>query len=171
MAIKKIIYVTEGRRDDIPDIDPNAVWRWWELSKASRWQLENVLKEVLIPEIGDVQVMFKSSGYTNPSWETLWYLKFLLKKPDKPYNIESDSFSKSEAREIDNISKPKLDEEIVIFGAMHEDFKKLIDSLKNNWYNVIDKEAVKDRWNIYTLTVHLDDSKKTDFHEFGEKSE
>ncbi len=166
MPVQKIIYVTQGEHNISPNMSSFGPDTEWELTKKTQTQLQRALDQVIIPEVWNDSVIFKSTGYNDSSWDTLNHLSYWLQKPNTPY-IERDIFGKAEAWEIDNISKLKWDEEIVIFGTMHQDLKELIDSLKSNGYDVIDKESVKDRSNIYTLTVHLDGSKKTNFREFG----
>ncbi len=162
MWVKKVIYITPWMHDEYPWASGETE-RVGDLTKEAKGQLNKVISDILIPEVKDSPLAYRTTHKLSPSYDSLDYLRTKFRKAtdekftygnfvENPWNIE------------DIVSSTK-NSEAVVFGLIQQDLQNILESLKNNWYDVIDKNNIKHRENVYVVTVDLN-NKKSNFSEF-----
>ena len=150
MSVKKIVYITpwESERG--------------ELTSMAEHQLNSIVKNVLEWEIGDSPIVFRTTNKSSLRSDSLLYISNKFRK------AISDS---SEAHYRNLISIPENINSIidstrwwkaVIAFVVQEELKNILNSLKENWYDVIDKEKINHPYNVYTVSVDTE-SKQSNF--------
>jgi len=151
MTVQKIIYVTPGET------------HLGELTHAAESQLKEIVANVLewdgMSQLSKVFRMVENSDVSGSliylgvrtrtvinSWKENIYLAFI-----------------SDPKNIENIVTSTQQWEVVVFGVEQKELKEILDSLKDNWYNVIDKEKINRGYNVYAVTIDLEHKDQNNF--------
>ena len=152
MWVKKIIYVTNWERDH----------NW--LTSVATSQLKKVVNNVLEGEVGDSTKFFRTTDEMSPlTGDTLSYLSNNVR------NITQDSWENlylnfiSNPWDIQEVIDSTKRWEIAVVGITQKELKILLETLKKQWYNVIDKSKINHWYNVYAVTIDPVNKEKSDF--------
>lgn len=154
MWVKKIIYVTPGEskhseltsmaESQLKEIAKNVL-EWEDISKFSK--VFRATKEVS-GSISDslLYLSNKCNKVTQNSWESLYHN--LISNPE----------------DIEEIINSTREGEAIVVGITQKELKSILEILKKDWYEEIDKDKINRGYNIYAATIDLD-NKKSNFFE------
>ena len=152
MSAKKIIYVTPGESEK------------GELTPMAEYQLTSVIKNVLEWEIGDAPLVYRTTHTSSLRSNSLFYLSNKFRKAINAAGEAHYNNLISHPEQITSvIDSTKWWEAIIILLTQNE-LKNVLESLRNDWYDEVDKEKVNRGYNVYTVSVDTD-SKKSNFFE------
>lgn len=154
MWVNKIIYVTPGES------------HLGELTSAAESQLRKVAHNVLGWDIGDSPKTFRVSSENSPlTGDTLFFFSNKCRELTVTNDIWEHLYNNllSNPWDVDEIITSTKKWEIAVVGVTQKELKNILDSLKENWYDVIDKKEINHRTNIYTVTIDPNDKKKSSF--------
>lgn len=152
MSVERIVYITPGERDQ------NG------LTAAARSQLKKVVSNVLEGNNKDKTKVFRTTKTTIHSLsKTLVFLRNKTKQID--YDTDENVYSNfiQDPTNIKEIVDSSHEWKVIVMGIEQKELKEILDSLKNNWYNVIDKSEINHWTNVYAVTI---DPKHKDQSEF-----
>lgn len=153
MSVKKIVYVTPGE------------WEKGELTSMAESQIKIINTNVLEWEIKDLQKTFRTAAaelsLTN---ETLLSLSNQCRKHLRDYSENIHNNFLTNPRDIDAVKNSTRKWEVVVVGVTRKELAIILETLKDDWYDVIDKEEIAHPYDIYTVTIDADkNNKKTNF--------
>ncbi len=151
MAVEKIIYVTPGEE------------KLGELTQVAKVQFKKLIQEVFSHERGK-NIVLRMSEENNQETESLSLI----------YNAVGKDIGEWEAIYMHPLSNSADLEEViastrkwetVIVGVSQKELKDVLDWLKSNWYNVVDKEKIHRKYNVYAVTIDLKNKDNSWFFE------
>lgn len=152
MWVNKIVYITPGE------------YHRGELSSVAESQLRKVLSNVLEWAMWDSTKVFRTTVEKAPmTGDTLLYLSNKSRKTSE--NISENLYSNllSSPDNIDAIINSTKEWEVVVVGVTQKELKDILDWLKENWYNVVDKEKIHNIYDIHAITIDLNNKTNSSF--------
>ncbi|MCX6824919.1 MAG: hypothetical protein NTY80_01725 [candidate division SR1 bacterium] len=151
MAVEKIIYVTPGEE------------KLGELTQVAKAQFKKLIQEVFSHERGK-NIVLRMSEENNQETKSLSLI----------YNAVGKDIGEGEAIYMHPLSNSADLEEViastrkgetVIVGVSQKELKDVLDGLKSNGYNVVDKEKIHRKYNVYAVTIDLKNKDNSGFFE------
>lgn len=155
MSIEKIIYVTNGEHD------------YNGLTTAATSQLKKVVANVLEWDNEDKTKVFRTTSDTRLiTGNTLSFLSNKVRKTIEDnweklfHNLHDFIRTPSDINEVMSSTRKW---NIVVVGVTQKELQAVVTALKNNGYNVIDKDKIHHRTDIYTVTIDLNNKDNSNF--------
>ena len=154
MWVNKIIYVTPGESHR------------GELTSVAESQLRKVAHTTLGWDIENSTKVFRTTAEKMPiTDDSLLYLSSKCGKTTEDISEHLYNNLLSSLDDIHDIINSTKEWEVAVVWVTQTELKHVLDSLKENWYNVIDKEKIRNKYTVYAVTIDLHNKASSSFFE------